>query len=337
MRSKPATLALVLLAVVAVAGITWAVLPILRPPDPPPPPPVGRAQTGMSVPPTGASAPPTGISAPPASRVRVAAIQCPSVLGDVEGNSARLERLVREAAAGGARIVVMPEAAVTGYLSQDLRTNWRLPGWPLNEDFHRGRSPAGIAQTVPGPTTECFGALAWELGIYLVVTCVEVEGTGEEARFFNTACLIDPEGRVALHYRKLNPWPYPEDSWATPGDRGLAVAETPWGRMGLLICYDVHNIPERLAGAGAGTLLYPIAWVDVEGSDWFEKDLPEIARKHGVNIVGANWSVEKKQDWPGYGQSRIIDASGKILAAAETDLGEEIIYAEIETGGGERE
>src|SRR2546423_1698675 len=67
------------------------------------------------------------ISERPAT-VKVAAIQCSSVLGDVEGNRNKLTALVTEAAAAGAKIIVLPEAAVTGYLSQDLKTNWRLKG-----------------------------------------------------------------------------------------------------------------------------------------------------------------------------------------------------------------
>ncbi|HKD36336.1 MAG TPA: nitrilase-related carbon-nitrogen hydrolase, partial [Pirellulales bacterium] len=64
--------------------------------------------------------------------VKVAAVQCSSVLGDVEGNRRKLTALVTEAAGAGAKIIVLPEAAVTGYLSQDLKTNWRLPGKPID-------------------------------------------------------------------------------------------------------------------------------------------------------------------------------------------------------------
>ena len=77
------------------------------------------------------------------AKVRVAAVQCPSDLGDVKGNVARLTKLVEEAAAGGAKIVVLPEAAVTGYLSQDLKTNWHLKGWPIERAF-AGVDPATL-------------------------------------------------------------------------------------------------------------------------------------------------------------------------------------------------
>src|SRR5205085_6910762 len=98
----------------------------------------------------------------PARTVRVAAIQCSSDLGAVEENRKKLTALIREAAANGAKIIVLPETAITGYLSQDLKTNWRLPGRPLESAF-TGCDPAAAAETVPGPSTEYFRALAHEL------------------------------------------------------------------------------------------------------------------------------------------------------------------------------
>src|SRR6188768_2907608 len=171
--------------------------------------------------------------------VKVAAVQCSSDLGAVEQNRAKLTALVREAAAAGAKIIVLPETAVTGYVSQDLRHNWHLPGRPLEATF-RGRDPAAAAETVPGPSTDHFCALAKELQIYLTIPLLErvdseiagfalptndspssqadqVADPRNGPRYFNTVCLADPQGQLVAHYRKLNPWPYPEKSWATPG------------------------------------------------------------------------------------------------------------------------
>src|SRR5438552_14396515 len=67
--------------------------------------------------------------------VKVACVQCSSNLGEVGGNRAKLAGLVEEAAGQGAKIIVLPEAAITGYLSQDLRTNWHVRGWPIDAAF----------------------------------------------------------------------------------------------------------------------------------------------------------------------------------------------------------
>ena len=267
--------------------------------------------------------------APPAT-VRVAAVQCSSELGDVAGNTKKLTTLVREAAAGGARIVVLPETAITGYVSQDLRWNWHVAGRPIDKAF-RGKDPLPYAQTVPGPATDHFCALAKELGIYLTIPLLE-RTADDPPRFFNTVCLADQQGKLALHYRKLNPWPFPEQSWATPGDRGLATFDTEYGRVGLAICFDIHTILEKYEEHKLWALLYPIAWVDEEHpAAWYWHHLPERIGKFQHHLVGANWSVDRPQKWRGYGFSTIISAEGQVLATAKSLHGSEIVYADLPT------
>jgi predicted amidohydrolase len=263
--------------------------------------------------------------------VKVAAVQCSSDLGDVEGNRRKLTALVEQAAANGAKIIVLPEAAVTGYLSQDLKTNWRVPGRPIEKAF-AGKDPASFAETVPGPSTDHFCAVAKRLGVYVTVPLLEVE-RGKDVRYFNTVCLASPQGKVVAHYRKLTPWPYPEKSWVTPGDRGVATYDTEYGRVGLAICYDIHTILEKYRPEKIWALLYPIAWVDEEHpAEWFWHRLPERVRPFGHYVVGANWSVDRRQAWRGYGFSTIYAPGGGIVATARSLYGSEIVYAMIETG-----
>src|SRR5437870_4832546 len=89
--------------------------------------------------------------------VRVAAVQCSSILGDAASNRRKLSGLVEEAADHGAKIIVLPETSITGYLSQDLRTNWHVKGRPLLAEF-QGKDPLPFAEPVPGPSTQHFGA-----------------------------------------------------------------------------------------------------------------------------------------------------------------------------------
>src|SRR4051794_27826899 len=105
---------------------------------------------------------------------RVAAIQCSSDLGKVAANTTKLTSLIKEAAAKGAKIVVLPEAAITGYLSQDLKTNWHIADRPIEPVF-ASLDPAPFAEPVPGPSTKHFCALAKDLGIYLTIPLVEVD------------------------------------------------------------------------------------------------------------------------------------------------------------------
>jgi predicted amidohydrolase len=276
----------------------------------------------------------TAERSPPPSTVTVAAIQCPSVLGDVAGNRAKLKSLIERAAGHGAKIVVLPEAAITGYLSQNLKTDWHIEGRPLYKAF-TAKDPASFAEPVPGPSTDEFAALAGRLGIYLTIPLVEVDKpTGADlfqpTRYFNTVCLASPDGKLVAHYRKLTPWPYPEDAWATPGDRGIQVYDTEYGRVGLAICFDIHSILEKYEPQNIWALLYPIAWVDdSHPADWFWHRLPKRLAPFNFYVVGANWSVDDPQPWFGYGFSTIYAPGGKIIATSHSLYGPDIVYADI--------
>jgi predicted amidohydrolase len=270
---------------------------------------------------------------PSSKTVKVAAIQCSSDLARVAANTEKLTELVKDAAGNGAKIVVLPEAAITGYLSQDLKTNWAIPGRPLEREF-MGLNPALYAEPVPGPSTKHFCELAKELGIYLTIPLVEVDSKNGASQplYYNTVCLANPRGELVAHYRKLTPWPRPEKSWATPGDRGVQTYDTEYGRVGLAICFDIHTILEKYRDKNLWALLYPIAWVDDEHpAEWFYESLPARVKPFHLHVIGANWSVDQKQKWRGYGFSEIISNEGKILASARSVRGSEIIYAELPT------
>ncbi len=274
--------------------------------------------------------------APPTSTktVKVAAIQCPSDLGKVAANTNKLTTLIKEAAGHGAKIVVLPEAAITGYLSQDLKTNWQVPGRPIEKVFV-GLDPAPFAEPVPGPSTKHFCALAKDLGIYLTIPLVEVELEEGSVKplYYNTVSLANPKGELVAHYRKLTPWPYPEKSWATAGNRGIQTYDTEYGRVGLAICFDIHTILEKYQGHDLWALLYPIAWVDTEyPAEWFFESLPARVKPFKLHVIGANWSVDKKQNWRGYGFSEIISNQGEIIASAKSLYGSEIVYADLPKG-----
>ncbi len=264
----------------------------------------------------------------PTNTVLVAAIQCYSKFGEPEANRKKLTRLVNRAASRGAKIIVLPETAVTGYLSADLKKTWQAGGRPVSGGL-KGVDPKDVAETVPGPSTKMFGNLAKKWGIYLTVPLLEVER--KTGRYYNTSVLLGPDGRILIHYRKRDPWKWAECGWASRGDRGNPVADTHFGRLGLLICYDIHDQAKVMGRLKIDTLLYSIAWVEDKGSDWFAKKLPAIAKANKFNIIAANWTVPKAPapKWHGYGQSCIIDAAGKVLAKVKGNLQEEIVYTEL--------
>ena len=255
---------------------------------------------------------------------RVAAVQMHSRMGDTAWNRQRMVELARRAAAMGAQVIVFPETAATGYVSADFEV-WTDPVRRPGE----GRPLTDAAEPAEGRTVQACAELSRELGVYIVAPFVEYDRAS--GRYYNTQVFTGPGGAVRGHYRKLNPWPRAEATWATPGDRGLCIVETEYGRLGLLVCYDVHSVARRLAEAGADTLLYSIAWVDSHPERWFGESLPGKARDLGVNIVAANWTFPRERPLcePGAGYSRVIAADGRVLAAAAEPLGEEIVIADL--------
>lgn len=272
-------------------------------------------------------------SVPKPQTVRVAAIQCSSDLGKTAENTVKLTALITQAAGHGAKIVVLPEAAITGYLSQDLKTNWHTRGRPIETAFV-GLDPAKYAENIPGPSTKYFCDLAKQCEIYLTIPVVEVDLKTAPAKptYYNSVCLANPRGELVAYYRKLTPWPYPEKSWASPGDRGTQTYDTEYGRVGLAICFDIHTILEKYQDRHLWALLYSIAWVDDEHpAEWFFERLPERVRPFKIHVIGANWSVDQKQKWRGYGFSEIISNQGTVVAAAKRLYGSEIVYADLPT------
>jgi predicted amidohydrolase len=171
--------------------------------------------------------------------VRVAGVVLKWVRGDKETNYRRIEPLIREAAAGGARIVCTTECFLDGYAIADKTIpldQYRALGEPIPE----------------GPYYRRLAELAGKLKIHLVAGMLEADG---KARY-NTAVLIGPDGRLIGKYRKQNLGH--ECVRNTPGNASPVFA-TPWGRLGILICADRTDAPlvRRLRANRADFLICP--------------------------------------------------------------------------------
>ncbi|KAH3768070.1 carbon-nitrogen hydrolase family protein [Pelomyxa schiedti] len=245
--------------------------------------------------------------------VKVAAIQVSSDLANTPKNIEKIVPLCEEAAANGAKFIVLPECALTGYLSQDLKINWHLPGRSLHSKF-TGLNPEPHALRVSSPEVKSFGPLAKRIG----------------RNYYNTICLVSPHtGGVVATYRKMNPWPHPEVSWATAGLAPVCY-QTEYGKVGLAVCFDIHSVLPLYKTEGIWTLLYSIAWVDGEPlARWFHNLLPERLRTYDFNVVGANWAVDHYQPWFGYGSSTIFRSHGEVVSTASNSYGSEIVYATL--------
>lgn len=220
--------------------------------------------------------------------------------GAQEANLARALARIDEAARAGADVVLLPEALPLGWMAADTEAS---------------------ADAVPdGSACRAFRDAAARAGVYVCTGLVERAGSA----IYNAAVLIDPGGHVILHHRKLNELEIAQDLYAR-GDR-LGVADTPWGRIGLMICADAfveHEVISRtLAAMGAAVILSPCAWAvppdhsqtgEPYGELW-RRCYGSVAREHGVWIAGAS-SVGPIESgpWRGHrciGCSLVVDASG---------------------------
>ncbi len=167
-----------------------------------------------------------------------------SCSADIRSNIEKLEKNIRSCAEMGAQLVVLQELHNSVYFCQT-----------------ENASLCDLAEPVPGPSTERFGALARELGIVLVLSLFERRTAGI---YHNTAVVLEKDGSIAGKYRKMHipddPGYY-EKFYFTPGDLGFMPVETSVGTIGVLVCWD-QWYPEAariMALNGAQLLVYPTA------------------------------------------------------------------------------
>ncbi|MDF2627542.1 MAG: nitrilase/cyanide hydratase and apolipoprotein N-acyltransferase [Symbiobacteriaceae bacterium] len=236
-------------------------------------------------------------------RVIVAAVQYEPSFGDKAHNLTALRDLTAQAARAGARLVVLPEMATTGYCFADRA------------------EIAPLVEPIPdGPTVRAFAELAAAQGIYIVVGMPEVEpATGA---FYNTAALVGPQGYIGK-YRKTHSF-IDETRWARDGDLGIPVFATDLGRIGIVICMDNSFFePARVAAlAGADLLAFPTNWLGNQDA-WRARAL-----ENGVYVISANrWGEERGTKF--CGNSAVIDPNGRDIGLLATGNG--LVLAEVET------
>lgn len=240
--------------------------------------------------------------------VRIAGVQ---FIGHAEkaANIERAERLVRQAAARGAKIACLPELFNTMYFCVETRREYF--DW---------------AEPVPGPTTDRMGALARELGIVLIAPVFEKAPDG---RYFNCAAVLGPDGQMIGKYRKSS-IPFMdaaqsrdprgnEKFYFSPGDLGFPTFDTPFARIGILICYDRH-FPEaaRVLGLGGAEIVFvPTATTRMTRYLWdVELRAHAVANVFyvcGVNKVGVDIGGSTRDH---HGNSMIVSPKGEIMAEA---------------------
>jgi predicted amidohydrolase len=252
---------------------------------------------------------------------KAAAIQMRSGI-DVARNVADVERLVREAAGAGARYVLTPE--MTTILDRD-----------------RSRLLASIETEPTDASLAQFRALARELGIYLHIgsMAIKLPGAGERGddAVANRSFLIGPDGGVVTTYDKIHMFDvdlaggesYRESRLYKPGSTAV-VADLPWAKLGLTVCYDVRfpQLYRAIAKAGASVIAVPAAFTKTTGEAHWHVLVRARAIETGSFVIAAAQGGAHDDGRETYGHSLIVDPWGTVLAEAGREPG--VIVADID-------
>jgi nitrilase len=253
------------------------------------------------------------------SITRAAVVQAAPVAFDCEGTLERAARLVAEATAAGAQLVVFPEAFVSGYpkgADFGARVGSRTPEG--REWFRRYHASA---IDVPGPATERLGEIARERCVFLVIGVIERAG----GTLYCTALFIGPDGTLVGKHRKLMPTAMERLIWGFGDGSTLPVIDTPLGRIGSVICWENYMPQLRLAMYGRGIQLYCAPTVD-DRETWLPT-MRHIALEGRCFVLSAN-QFARRSDYPADypiaptdpdtvligGGSCIVDPAGRVLA-----------------------
>ncbi len=259
------------------------------------------------------------------SRILRAGLVQQSCTADRDNNLKNSAAGIREAAAKGAQLVLLQELHTGLYFCQHESTNL-----------------FDLAEAIPGPSTEYFGALAKELSIVIVASLFEKRAPG---LYHNTAVVLERDGSLAGKYRKMHipddPGYY-EKFYFTPGDLGFTPIQTSVGKLGLLVCWD-QWYPEAarlMALAGAEILLYPTAigwnpaddtaeqtrqrdaWITIQRAHAVANGLPVLVANRTGFEPDPTKQTEGSQFW---GSSFVAGPQGEFLGQAGTDKGEVLV------------
>ncbi|MBW2200694.1 MAG: carbon-nitrogen hydrolase [Deltaproteobacteria bacterium] len=221
-------------------------------------------------------------------------------------NLRHLIELNRKAAQGGAMVILNTELAVSGY------------------SFQSRRDVAPFTETDGGKTLLAMGRLAKEYGVYIGITFPERDGATQI--FYNGAFVLDPQGQLICKYRKIAA----EKRWARPGSPlQKGVFDTPWGRMGVLICSDSFYslMPRAMALKGVDFLWVPANWPPRGGLDpkfiWRSRALENGFFLAACNRTGMDRILDCRQ-----AASYVFDPQGNQLFSASSPTSQ-VFFVEV--------
>ncbi|WP_125255354.1 carbon-nitrogen hydrolase family protein [Brevundimonas fluminis] len=251
--------------------------------------------------------------------LRVALVQTTTPADPAEG-LAHVAPLIRRAVQGGARLVLTPEG--TNLLVQD-----------------RDRREALLADEGDDGAVAGLKALAAELGVWLLIgSAIVKSGRADDARAANRSLLIDDRGETVARYDKLHVYDvdlptgerWRESAAVRPGERAV-VAPTPWGGLGLTVCYDVRfpHLFRTLARAGADMIAVPAAFTVPTGEAHWETLLRARAIETGCFILAPAQGGSHADGRRTWGRSTVVGPWGEVIGRLDHDR-PDVLFADLD-------
>jgi len=228
-------------------------------------------------------------------KVKVSIVQMDIVLGDPKKNRERAIRFIEEACRRGSNFVVLPELWTTGHSLENIR---------------------GLAESLDGTTIAMLLDICSKWKTYVIGSIAELR----KEKIFNTATIVGPEGVLGC-YSKVHLFPLmDEHKYFTPGET-CGVFQTPFGKVGLVICYDIRfpELTRKIALEGARILFVSAAWPYPRVANW-EILLKARAIENQMFVVASN-RVGSDRKYTFFGHSVVLDPMGEVLVkGGDTEL-----------------
>lgn len=223
--------------------------------------------------------------------MKIALIQFDIIPGDILYNEATVEKLVEQCAAQKVDAVVLPELWNCGYDLKNLEKN---------------------AQTITGSSVKLMARLAKKFGMYIFGGSIAEKKAG---KYYNTMFVFNEKGDIIEKYRKIHLFPLvlEEQKYFEAGDE-WGMVDTPWGKFGLMLCYDLRftELARNLALRGAKALIIPAQWPKPRIGHWHTLNVAR-AIENQLFIFATN-RTGKDLSGKYVGCSMIVDPLGEVLA-----------------------
>lgn len=232
-----------------------------------------------------------GIGGKPVANPKAALVQFDVLPGQTALNEAAVERLIIKSAELGADMVVLPELWNVGY--------------------ELGRLDV-LAQDMGGSSVKLLARLAKEYGIFIFGGSIAEVKNG---RYYNTAPVFNQKGELVHKYRKLHLFPLglEEDKFFTAGDE-WGLVDTPWGRFGLALCYDLRfpALIENLSLRGAQAIVVPAQWPTLRVNHWMLLNQARAVENQAFVLACNRTGKDRSGKYPGC--SMLIDPFGDVVS-----------------------